>query len=169
MTSPQRYRFAAVALAVAAVDLTSKAWASRALRNRSMDLPGPLDLRLGYNRGIAFSYLTDVPVAVIVILTSLIAVALVVAAARGSAPLLPAGLILGGALGNLVDRTHNGSVVDMFHTSFWPTFNLADVAICAGAVLWVLQSSRSSRASQKPDAASPAEHPLTRVPDAPDQ
>lgn len=166
MTPRDWYRFAAVTFTVAAVDLASKVWASRALRNRPEDLPGPLDLRLGYNRGIAFSFLTEVPVAVIVILTSLVAVALVVAAARGSAPLLPAGLVLGGALGNLVDRTHNGSVVDMFHTSFWPTFNLADVAICVGAALWVLQSSRSSRASEESGAASMAEHPLIRVPDA---
>jgi signal peptidase II len=160
MTSRQWYLFAAIALTVAAVDLASKMWASRALRNRPKNLPGPLDLRLGYNRGIAFSFLTDVPVAVIVILTSLVAVALVVAAARGSAPLLPAGLVLGGALGNLVDRTHNGSVVDMFHTSFWPTFNLADVAICAGAALWVLQSSRSSRPPEDASAVSSAEHPF---------
>ena len=168
MTSRQRCRFAAVTLAVAAVDVASKVWASRALRNRSVDMPGPLDLRLGYNRGIAFSFLTEVPVAVIVILTALVAVALVVAAARGSAPLLPAGLVLGGALGNLVDRTHNGSVVDMLHTSFWPTFNLADVAICAGAALWVLQSSRSSRAFEASSAASPAKRPSIRVPDAQD-
>jgi signal peptidase II len=121
-----------------------------------MDLPGPLDLRLGYNRGIAFSFLNGIPVAVIVILTSLVAVALAVAAARGSAPLLPAGLILGGALGNLVDRTHNGSVVDMLHTSFWPTFNLADVAICTGAALWVLQSSRrSKRANESNSTTAP--------------
>lgn len=166
MTSRQWYRFAAIALTVAVVDLASKVWASGALRNDLKDLPGPLDLRLGYNRGIAFSFLTDVPVAVIVILTALVAVALVVAAARGSAPPLPASLILGGALGNLIDRTHNGSVVDMLHTSFWPTFNLADVAICAGAALWVLQSSRSSRACGESGAASPADQPLFRVPEA---
>lgn len=156
MTPRQWYRFTALALTVGAVDLASKMWASRALRQRPMDLPGPLDLRLGYNRGIAFSFLTDIPVAVIVILTSLVAVALAVAAARGSAPLLPAGLILGGALGNLVDRTHNGSVVDMLHTSFWPTFNLADVAICTGAALWVLQSSRRSpRAKESNSTTAP--------------
>ena len=145
MTPRQWRQFIALTLAVAAVDLASKAWASQALPGRPMDLPGPLDLRLGYNRGIAFSFLTDLPVTVIVILTSLVVVALVIAAARGSAPLLPAGLVLGGALGNLIDRTHNGSVVDMLHTSFWPTFNLADIAICAGAALLVLQSSRSNR------------------------
>jgi signal peptidase II len=168
MTSRQWYRFAAVALTVAVADLASKVWASRALRNQPHDLPGPLDLRLGYNRGIAFSFLTDVPVAVILILTSLVAVALVVAAARGSAPLLPAALVLGGALGNLVDRTHNGSVVDMFHTSFWPTFNLADVAICTGVALWVLQSTRSKPPVEESNAATPAKQALVRVPDAQD-
>lgn len=145
MTPRQWRQFLALSVGVVAVDLASKAWASQALPGRPVDLPGPLDLRLGHNRGIAFSFLTDLPVTVIVILTSLVVAGLAIAATRGSAPLLPAGLILGGALGNLVDRTHNGSVIDMLHTSFWPTFNLADIAICTGAALWVLQSSRSNR------------------------
>ena len=120
-----------------------------------MDLSGPLDLRLGYNRGIAFSYLTDLPVTVIVMFAFLVVVALV-AAASGSAPLIPAGLVAGGALdNNLIDRTYNGSAVYMLHTSFWPTFNLADITICTGAALWVLQSSRSDSRIKESTAAQP--------------
>ena len=44
-------------------------------------------------------------------------------------------LILGGAIGNLVDRVRQGYVVDFVNTSFWPTFNLADSCISIGMVL----------------------------------
>lgn len=44
-------------------------------------------------------------------------------------------LILGGAIGNLVDRVRQGYVVDFINTSFWPTFNLADSCISIGMVL----------------------------------
>jgi signal peptidase II len=60
-----------------------------------------------------------------------------------------AGLIAGGALGNLVDRAfrgHNGflggSVVDFIDVQWYPVFNLADSAICVGAVLFVLVGMR---------------------------
>lgn len=45
------------------------------------------------------------------------------------------GLLLGGAIGNLYDRLQNGLVVDFFDFRFWPVFNIADVAICLGAAL----------------------------------
>lgn len=51
-------------------------------------------------------------------------------------------LILGGALGNVVDRLRHGYVVDFIHWFYgdfhWPNFNIADAAICVGAVLLVL-------------------------------
>jgi signal peptidase II len=48
------------------------------------------------------------------------------------------GLILGGALGNLVDRFRFGFVVDFVSVGWWPNFNLADSAICLGVVLMLL-------------------------------
>jgi signal peptidase II len=52
---------------------------------------------------------------------------------------LPTGLILGGALGNLLDRTRAGSVLDFIQLPLgWPPFNLADAAIVAGVLLLVL-------------------------------
>ena len=44
-----------------------------------------------------------------------------------------AGLLLGGAVGNLADRIQSGLVVDFLDFSIWPVFNIAHIAICAGA------------------------------------
>ncbi len=46
-------------------------------------------------------------------------------------------LICGGALGNLIDRIYLGSVIDFIHLSFWPAFNVADIAVTIGAILLV--------------------------------
>ena len=43
------------------------------------------------------------------------------------------GLLLGGAVGNLADRIQSGLVVDFLDFRIWPVFNIADIAICAGA------------------------------------
>ena len=48
-----------------------------------------------------------------------------------------AGLLLGGAVGNLADRIQSGLVVDFLDFRVWPVFNIADIAICAGAGIWI--------------------------------
>jgi signal peptidase II len=58
----------------------------------------------------------------------------------------PVGLVIGGGLGNLVDRVRHGKVVDFLDLSFWPTFNVADSAIVVGVVLLLLFSARADRA-----------------------
>jgi len=50
----------------------------------------------------------------------------------------PAGLLFGGALGNLIDRVRFGRVIDFIDLGFWPVFNLADTAIVAGSILLAL-------------------------------
>ena len=61
------------------------------------------------------------------------------------------GMILGGALGNMIDRLISGYVVDfvLFHYGSWyfPAFNLADAALTCGAALWILCMIRDARAS----------------------
>lgn len=52
------------------------------------------------------------------------------------------GLIIGGALGNLIDRFLHGAVVDFIKISIWPTFNVADMAIVVGFFLLILFSFR---------------------------
>jgi signal peptidase II len=53
---------------------------------------------------------------------------------------LAVGLLAGGAIGNLADRVRVGAVTDFIDPPFWPTFNLADVAITLGAIVLVLSS-----------------------------
>ena len=48
------------------------------------------------------------------------------------------GLLLGGAVGNLIDRIQNGLVVDFLDFRIWPVFNIADIAICVAAVMLVV-------------------------------
>lgn len=45
------------------------------------------------------------------------------------------GFLLGGAIGNLIDRIRNGYVTDFINFNFWPTFNVADIAVSIGAFL----------------------------------
>ena len=51
---------------------------------------------------------------------------------------LGVGLLVGGALGNLIDRVKLGKVIDFLDFRIWPVFNVADIAICVGAglILW---------------------------------
>jgi signal peptidase II len=64
-------------------------------------------------------------------------------------PRLGVGLVLGGALGNLTDRVFRegtgflgGAVVDFVDLQWWPVFNVADAAVCVGALLLVLTAAR---------------------------
>jgi signal peptidase II len=58
---------------------------------------------------------------------------------------VPTGLLVGGALGNLIDRFANGAVTDFIKLPHWPAFNLADTAITLGvvALVYVLETGRS--------------------------
>ena len=59
---------------------------------------------------------------------------------------LAAGLIAGGALGNMIDRVRIGAVTDFLDPPLWPAFNVADVAITAGAAILVLVTLAPERA-----------------------
>jgi len=48
-------------------------------------------------------------------------------------------LIIGGALGNLIDRLRFGYVVDFIDFRFWPVFNIADMALCVGAAFFLFE------------------------------
>jgi signal peptidase II len=100
-------------------------------------LPG-IQLVHTHNHGVAFGLAAKDQILV----TALVAVALLALLAyfltHASRPLvwLPTGLLLGGALGNLIDRIRTGSVVDFVQLPLgWPPFNLADAAIVAGVLL----------------------------------
>lgn len=94
---------------------------------------------LTHNRGAAFGILNNyVP---LFIITSLITIALLFMSLKKNKTKkinlysLSLSLILGGALGNLIDRVSLGYVIDFLDLRIWPVFNLADSAITVGAVL----------------------------------
>jgi signal peptidase II len=128
-----------VAAASLAADQITKSMAVEYLRSGPVHLFGPFSLALDYNSGIAFS--VGVGLTVPIILAVVATIGLLVWFAR-SVPSLPAavavGLVLGGAIGNLSDRFfrgHGGAVVDFIHSTFWPTFNVADSCVVCGCFL----------------------------------
>jgi signal peptidase II len=122
-----------------------------------------------HNPGIAFSLfagggpLTRVILHLVIFTSVVIIAAMVVRHAHGSRLAgLAFGLILGGAVGNLIDRVLYGWVIDFVHlwarvgdrTLSWPDFNVADAAISCGAVLLIASELRGGRRGDDvPDAA----------------
>lgn len=106
-------------------------------------MPGIFHITLVLNKGAAFGILKD-QTALFIVLSAMISAAVILYAWNGkisSVPLaLALGMILGGALGNLVDRASYGYVIDYLDFRVWPVFNIADSAICAGAVILALRA-----------------------------
>ena len=67
---------------------------------------------------------------------------------------LPTGLLLGGAIGNLIDRVREGAVTDFVKFTAWPAFNVADIAITLGvvALLYVLEGPPRTREREAAEA-----------------
>jgi signal peptidase II len=159
-------RWFALAAVVMAVDQLSKHMVQQHLRyGDSVPVTFFLDLVLVFNPGAAFSFLSDAPgwqrwffVAVAAVASAVVSVLLL--RHRDKALFSAAlGLILGGAMGNVIDRLMLGAVVDFLHFHagpyYWPAFNVADSAITVGAALLVLDSFAGPRRS-----SAPAERPL---------
>ncbi len=109
-------------------------------------LPHLLSLTVLHNSGMAFGMLRGFPPLAAVVVT--LTVLAVVFYNRGAWSAAPSGqwglgLILGGALGNVVERLRFGNVVDYLDLHVWPVFNLADAAIACGAGLLLLAMARS--------------------------
>ena len=132
-------------------DQATKAWAVRALRfgQARVLVDGLLALEYAENRGIAFGQLQEGGSFgrwFFVVLAALAAIAVLYyfwRTPRSDDRVLGAcALLLAGILGNLTDRVRLGYVVDfiLLHAGqyHWPTFNVADASICAGALLLVL-------------------------------
>ncbi len=132
------WRAGAVCLAVAIADQVSKAIVGHDLVvGEKVDVLGPLKLTLAHNAGVAFG-LAGGSGAPLVALTLLgLGVVLYLLARDPVRPLmwLAAGLLAGGAVGNLADRVRLGSVTDFIDLPNWPPFNLADSAITCGVLV----------------------------------
>lgn len=126
---------------VVALDQGTKGLVNSALgRGESAELLPFLAIENTRNRGVAFGLGGDAsPLLIALTLVALLALlAYLTIRAKGPSEMwLPAGLLVGGALGNLADRVRQGAVTDFIDLPLWPTFNLADVAIVAGVILLV--------------------------------
>lgn len=105
-----------------------------------VEVLGPLELTLSHNRGVAFGLAGGAGAGLV--LTTLAALAVIgyLFARKPQRPgmWVAAGLLAGGALGNLFDRIRADAVTDYIDVGSWPAFNLADIAISCGVVLLVL-------------------------------
>jgi signal peptidase II len=138
-------RAAAVTAVVIALDQATKALVRSqvALGDRDGVLPG-VEIVHVRNNGVAFNQLAGGGALVTVV----VAVALLALLAYFATHLdkrlvwLPTGMLLGGALGNIIDRIRDGAVTDFIKLPAWPAFNVADVAITVGvlSLLYVLES-----------------------------
>jgi signal peptidase II len=145
--------FLALCATAFAADQVSKQIALEAFANptRVVEVLSFFNLRLGFNSGISFGlFATDSPY----ILITLTAVVIAILAwwafrAQSVSEASALGFIVGGALGNLVDRIRHGAVVDFLDVFYndwhWPTFNVADIAIVTGTLVLVLTSLRQGK------------------------
>jgi signal peptidase II len=95
------------------------------------------------NTGVAFGFFSGGGALVLVLTLLALAVLVSYLAWRPERPYLwlPTGMLVGGAVGNLIDRVASGSVIDFIKLPYWPAFNVADMSITFGvlALLWVLE------------------------------
>lgn len=130
---------------VVLIDQLSKtAIENRLVPGENVDVGGPLSLTYAHNEGVAFG-LAGGGGGLLIALT---AVALGVLAwwfghnSERPWAWVAAGLIGGGAIGNLADRVSSGSVTDFIDVSAWPPFNVADIGITLGVALLVVLLAR---------------------------
>ena len=144
-----------ISLIVFLLDFASKFWVTKALIPHD---PVPVfpcfNLYLTFNRGVSFSMFSAqsaMGVWALIGLTAGISVFVIYFIQKETEILSRIGLamVLGGAIGNLIDRIRFGSVVDFLDFYWgkyhWPAFNVADSAICIGATLILFQYMRKGK------------------------
>jgi len=167
MSRAQSQRLGLLVAAIVVVDQLTKHWAlNRLSDNRTIDLVGSLRFNLVFNKGMAFSQVTGAG-PVIGALGFVVVIVMVLWLRRQAKGLaaVAAGLIVGGALGNLIDRSLRGdawlrgAVVDFVDLQWFPVFNVADSTISIGAVLMIVASLRQSppRLQAAPSDATPSD------------
>jgi signal peptidase II len=151
------------ALIVLVADQLTKAWATASLKPVVYVevIPGLFRLSYATNRGVAFSLFADSQFDIRWILSavSLIAALFVLSYFR-RAPAdktrlnVSLALLMAGIIGNMIDRVRLGEVVDFIELHWrdlysWPTFNIADSAICVGAALLALEMLREEKSARE--------------------
>jgi signal peptidase II len=137
-------RAAVVAVVTVAADQAVKALVRSTIdRGEAIELILGLQLVNVRNRGIAFGLFSDGGILLVLFAIAALIALLIFFASHRDRPLvwLPTGLLIGGATGNLIDRTREGGVTDFIDLPWWPAFNVADIAITFGvlSLLYVLE------------------------------
>ena len=139
-----------IAALTVALDQVSKWWLLNLMGRdpRVIEVTPFFNLVLGLNRGVSFGMFDSAGLGPwpLLILATAITVGLLIwlakAGQRWTATAL--GMIIGGAIGNAIDRVRFGGVVDFldFHAfgRHWPAFNVADSAICIGVIMILVES-----------------------------
>ena len=130
-----------ISAVIVLLDQVSKAWALRDLADgRIIHVIWTMQFNLTYNRGMAFSRGTGIgPIIGVIGLVVVVLLLLSLRRADNALTRVATGLIIGGAVGNILDRLFRGSgwmrgaVVDFIDFQWWPVFNVADMAIMIGA------------------------------------
>ena len=141
-----------ISLLVIILDQVSKFWMDSNLSfNQPVNLLPFFDLRLLYNEGAAWSFLANVGgwqrwflSGLSLVISGILLVWLIRLERRQIWLAIALSLVLGGALGNLIDRVIYGHVIDFIDIYYqqwhWPAFNIADSAISVGAVMLVIDA-----------------------------
>jgi signal peptidase II len=152
----------AVALVVVGLDQLTKHLVRSSITPGDEDrfLPG-IELVNTRNRGVAFGFLPGSHVGVTILIAVALVVLLVYFARHLDKPWiwLPTGMLIGGALGNVIDRLRGGSVTDFLKLPLgWPPFNLADASITLGilALVIVVDRAREDQDPEEEGAPGPA-------------
>lgn len=145
------FRFLWITLAVVVADQVTKYYALKHLMRSEIAIMPFLNFALAFNTGAAFSFLSDaggwqnfffVGVAAVVSIVILFMIRRL--GANDLQVAIGLMLVLGGAIGNVIDRVRYGYVVDFidvyYRTWHWPTFNIADSAITIGAILLIMDA-----------------------------
>ena len=151
-----------VSALIVVLDLWTKDVATQSLTlYRPVELTSWLNMTLAHNYGAAFSFLSDAGgwqrwlfTGLASVVTLVLIVWLFRLSSREKLTAAALGLIIGGAVGNLVDRVNHGYVVDFIDVYYrdwhWPAFNLADSAITCGVILLLIDGLFLSGAAKPP-------------------
>jgi signal peptidase II len=138
-------RAAAVTVVVVALDQATKALVRANVEIGDSDgvFPG-VEIVHVRNEGVAFSRFSGGGTIVTIIVAAALVALLAYFVTHLHKPLvwLPTGMLLGGALGNIIDRVRDGAVTDFIKLPAWPAFNVADVSITFGVLVLLYVTER---------------------------